>query len=172
MESAPGMKAVARPVRESELYMLNILNRLIQNKKAFTLRPVLRSLKSVGGSRTRKQFGEVGFTLRSYTRKVCSEVGQTLSEYAIVIGLVTAALLSMQPFIRRSVQAILKGSADELGNQQAEETLPVFGTKETSYYKTETKSATNEFWVAGLMRRIEETEATKSGNIVREERID
>ena len=43
--------------------------------------------------------------------------GQSISEYVIVIGIVAAALLLMQTYIKRGIQGVIKASADELGDQ-------------------------------------------------------
>jgi len=43
--------------------------------------------------------------------------GQSIVEYAILLGVVIAALLIMQVFIKRGVQGGLKDSADKLGDQ-------------------------------------------------------
>jgi hypothetical protein len=43
-------------------------------------------------------------------------VAQTLSEYAILIGIVTAAILSMQVFVRRRTQAVIFDTINEFGD--------------------------------------------------------
>lgn len=43
--------------------------------------------------------------------------GQSIVEYAILLGVVIAALLIMQMFIKRSYQGNLKDSADKMGDQ-------------------------------------------------------
>ncbi|MFA5005721.1 MAG: hypothetical protein WC561_06335 [Candidatus Omnitrophota bacterium] len=43
--------------------------------------------------------------------------GQSIVEYAILLGVVIAALLIMQMFIKRSYQGGLKESADKIGEQ-------------------------------------------------------
>jgi len=43
--------------------------------------------------------------------------GQSIVEYAILLGVVIAALLIMQLFIKRSYQGNLKDSADKMGDQ-------------------------------------------------------
>ena len=45
--------------------------------------------------------------------------GQSILEYAILLGVVIAALLIMQMFIKRSYQGSLKESADKMGEQFA-----------------------------------------------------
>ncbi|MDP2940618.1 MAG: hypothetical protein Q8O13_11215 [Candidatus Omnitrophota bacterium] len=46
---------------------------------------------------------------------------QSLTEYVIVLGLVVVALTTMQVYMRRGIQAVVKVSADELGFQQNSE---------------------------------------------------
>ena len=43
--------------------------------------------------------------------------GQSILEYAILLGVVIAALLIMQMFVKRSYQGGLKDSADKIGDQ-------------------------------------------------------
>lgn len=38
-------------------------------------------------------------------------------EYAVLVGIVLAAVLSMQVYLRRSIQASLKVAADQIGDQ-------------------------------------------------------
>lgn len=45
-------------------------------------------------------------------------LAQALSEYVIMIGLVAAALAGMQAYMKRAIQAVVKVSADELGEQR------------------------------------------------------
>jgi hypothetical protein len=60
---------------------------------------------------------------------------QSISEYVVFIGIVTIALLGMQVYMKRGIQAVIKTSADEVGNQQdAEEIDPNKGTKMNSTF--------------------------------------
>ena len=43
--------------------------------------------------------------------------GQSLAEYAILLGIVAAAAVTMQVYARRGLQAGLKAAADQLGDQ-------------------------------------------------------
>lgn len=43
--------------------------------------------------------------------------GQSFAEYAILISVVTAALLAMQIYMKRGIQAVVKYSTDQWGNQ-------------------------------------------------------
>ena len=45
--------------------------------------------------------------------------GQSILEYAILLGVIIAALLIMQVFVKRSYQGSLKESADKMGEQFA-----------------------------------------------------
>lgn len=44
-------------------------------------------------------------------------VGQSIAEYGILISVVTVALLAMQIYMRRGIQAAVKYSTDQFGNQ-------------------------------------------------------
>jgi Flp pilus assembly pilin Flp len=49
--------------------------------------------------------------------------GQGIIEYAIILGLIVAALSAMRVYIKRGIQAGIKVAADQLGSQEnAEET--------------------------------------------------
>lgn len=68
--------------------------------------------------------------------------GQSIVEYTVIIGLVVAALTTMQVYVRRGIQAGIKIAADELGPQEdAGETDPQKGTKSASEINTKTTSA-------------------------------
>ena len=41
-------------------------------------------------------------------------IGQAIVEYAVLIGIVTAALVTMQTYIKRGVQAGIKAAADQI----------------------------------------------------------
>ena len=42
---------------------------------------------------------------------------QSIVEYTFIIGIVATALLMMQLYMKRSIQAVVKVASDELGNQ-------------------------------------------------------
>ena len=44
--------------------------------------------------------------------------GQAIVEYAILVGIVTAALMTMQTYMKRGVQAGIKVAADQFGDQR------------------------------------------------------
>jgi Flp pilus assembly pilin Flp len=43
--------------------------------------------------------------------------GQSITEYIVLIGLVSMAIIGMQVYMKRGIQAAIKLSADELGSQ-------------------------------------------------------
>jgi len=47
--------------------------------------------------------------------------GQSITEYIVLIGLVSMAIIGMQVYMKRGIQAAIKLSADELGSQ----TIPI-----------------------------------------------
>jgi uncharacterized protein (UPF0333 family) len=44
--------------------------------------------------------------------------GQTLLEYTVVVGLVLLILVTMSPLMKRTIQGMVKGVADQIGNQK------------------------------------------------------
>lgn len=44
--------------------------------------------------------------------------GQSITEYAILIGIVSAAVMGMNVYIKRGVQAGIKQSVDQMANQE------------------------------------------------------
>ena len=49
-----------------------------------------------------------------FKAKIKKSVGQSLSEYVIFIGVVSAALMGMQTYVKRGIQAVVKTQADAL----------------------------------------------------------
>ncbi len=43
---------------------------------------------------------------------------QSISEYVILIGIVALALIGMQVYMRRGIQAVVKTAADQIGDQK------------------------------------------------------
>lgn len=44
--------------------------------------------------------------------------GQSITEYVILLGVVAAAVLGMQSYAKRGIQAGIKAAADRIGSQQ------------------------------------------------------
>lgn len=70
-----------------------------------------------------------------FLRKAHSKA-QSISEYVLVIGIVSIALISMQAYMKRGVQAVIKVASDQAGNQSAEEIDVQKGTKTDSQITT------------------------------------
>jgi len=49
-------------------------------------------------------------------------MGQSIAEYSILFAVVTAALLAMQVYMKRGIQAAVKHSTDQFGSQDYMET--------------------------------------------------
>ncbi len=81
--------------------------------------------------------------MRFLTRKhLLFRRGQSISEYMFVFGLVAVTLISMQIYMKRGIQAVVKVATDELGGQQAEETDPEKGTlSNTTFYTTDDRTS-------------------------------
>lgn len=52
--------------------------------------------------------------------------GQSIAEYAVVLGIVIAAVVAMQIYVKRQLQGKMKGAVDFVPNEDAK----------TSYFKT------------------------------------
>ncbi len=50
-------------------------------------------------------------------KKFFNHRGQNIIDYSIIISIVAIALATMQPYIRRGIQATIKVAADQLGPQ-------------------------------------------------------
>ena len=58
---------------------------------------------------------------------------QSILEYAILVVLITIALMAMSLYFRRGIQSVIKIAADEAGNQkEAEDIDPLKGIKASS----------------------------------------
>ena len=55
--------------------------------------------------------------------ETCSKA-QSLLEYVVLIGIVTAALVAMTPYLKRGVQGIVKVMADQIGAQNEADQSP------------------------------------------------
>ena len=89
--------------------------------------------------------------------------GQSTVEYAVLIVIVIAALLSIQIYIRRGVSGRLKDSADQIGDQ-----FDYLNTN--AYTQVKTISNTTDAYTAGVskttLRDAETTTTTSSTNII------
>lgn len=60
-----------------------------------------------------------------------------MGECVLLLGIISAALLGMQTYMRRGIQGVVKTATDELGRQQDSAELdPVKGSKENAYTHT------------------------------------
>lgn len=76
-------------------------------------------------------------------RYLLKKRGQTTLEYAILIGVIVAALIAMQVYLKRGFQGKIRDSADNMGDQYS----PGFTT---SHEVTQSASDTNENVGAGI----------------------
>lgn len=49
--------------------------------------------------------------------RLCDKRGQNTLEYALLIGVIVAALIAMQTYLKKGVQGRLKESTDNIGKQ-------------------------------------------------------
>lgn len=71
--------------------------------------------------------------------------GQSITEYILLIGIVTAALLGMQVYMKRGIQAVIKSASDEMGEQKkgAVDVDYKLDWKWKGYSKTDTSTTAN-----------------------------
>jgi hypothetical protein len=92
--------------------------------------------------------------------------GQSTAEYAIVIGLVIAAAVAMQVYVKRSLQAKVKDAVDY---NDASATMLSTGQYEPYYLTSEMDNTRKESTTAstaaggGVTRTINEDEANRTG---------
>jgi len=60
----------------------------------------------------------------SRNERRASRLGQSIAEYTVLISVIAAALLAMQLYMKRGIQATIKYSADQFGSQDWRETDP------------------------------------------------
>jgi len=92
--------------------------------------------------------------VKKMLRILKSKRAQTTAEYAILIGLVVAALVAMQIYVKRGLQGRMKGATDYLATQTTD--LGAAGQYEP-YYLSSSFDAT---------RDTTESEATATGGSV------
>jgi Flp pilus assembly pilin Flp len=66
--------------------------------------------------------------------------GQQVVEYAILIGIIAVTLMAMQVFAKRGLQAVIKGSADQIG-PQSDSQQPMSSSAMTSASSTLTEAS-------------------------------
>lgn len=92
---------------------------------------------------------------------------QSISEYVVLIGIVTAALLGMQVYMKRGIQGVIKVQADQLGPQQGQQVFINFKRQTKSDSTTYTSSAgtvaTESFVGGGRRKDYKDTKTYTSG---------
>lgn len=90
--------------------------------------------------------------------------GQSTAEYAVVLGVVIAAVIAMQVYVKRGLQAKIKGVADHYSATGA---ANVGGTKQyepsyvdSTYTVNQTRDSTDELTSGGGTSRTGITETT------------
>ena len=72
--------------------------------------------------------------------KLNRKKAQSTMEYALVIGVVVAALLAINIYIKRAAEGRLKSSVDQIGEQFDAHKTSVFRNETTTGYTRETSS--------------------------------
>ena len=91
--------------------------------------------------------------------------GQTTAEYAVVIGVAIAAVVAMQVYVRRGLQAKMKGTADYFSTQGAngaatnKQYEPYY--TQSNYAVTQNRSSVDKVEAGGAVNRTGITETTQ-----------
>ena len=100
-------------------------------------------------------------TVKGYNFK-----GQSISEYAVLIGLITLALVGMQVYMKRGIQGVVKVAADQLGPQQGQQVL-IAGRRQTNTVSNTIGSRSGgvgtQVFTGGRQERSTNTISTSSG---------
>ena len=101
-------------------------------------------------------------------------IGQTLTEYVLIVMVAVTAVVGMQIYMKRSIQAKVKDVADSATDLLAGAGIPNVPQQYEPYYFTETVtpsttshdfSATETFAVGGAFgRAVTKDETTRTGN--------
>lgn len=78
--------------------------------------------------------------MRKRLHRLSLDRAQSIVEYSIILSIVVAALIAMQVYMKRGIQAGIKFAADELGPQEAEKTDIEKGTETSSEINTKADS--------------------------------
>jgi len=100
---------------------------------------------------------------------------QSITEYAVLLGIVSLALIGMQVYMKRGLQAAVKDAANELGPQENAQLLINFKRQEETRSETTTKrggSIQTQTFSGGGLRRDTDTkvESTSTSTSTAEER--
>ena len=91
---------------------------------------------------------------------------QVASEYVIIIIIVGVALAAMSLYFRRSIQAVVKLAADEVGAQKDSEIVPEEGQKQDGRSHITTVSSLTQNIIGsegGVQNRTIDSTSTSSG---------
>ena len=95
-----------------------------------------------------------------------SKRAQTTAEYAILIGLVVAALVAMQTYVKRGLQGRMKDATDQVGLQNPSlNTTPQYEPYYMQQNVTQSTSATDNENIAlgGAVTRSSDSTSTRTG---------
>lgn len=103
--------------------------------------------------------------------KLKNRRAQSLSEYAILLGIVVAAIVSMQVFVKRRVQAVIYDSFEQFGDTKyVEEYNPLLGGEQrTSAFNTITTGAYRTLGSGGVKQSLIDETTKGTGYSEREE---
>ena len=106
---------------------------------------------------------------------LCNKRGQSTLEYAVLIIIVIAALLSIQVYIKRGVQGRLKSSADDIGDQYSvgntnviKKTISISNTTET-YGLAKDETTFDQGVSRSKLRENEKTMTTEKAVILKQD---
>jgi Flp pilus assembly pilin Flp len=75
--------------------------------------------------------------------EISNNKAQNMIEYTIVLGIIAAAFVVMNPLMKRGIQAMIRITADQIGNQQgAEQTFNDLERGQMDDYTVSTRAIT------------------------------
>lgn len=99
-------------------------------------------------------------------------LGQSIMEYTLIIGIVVAALIVMQVYIKRGIQAATKVAADQLSDQTTPDYLNIQTERSGYLISTNSSSQQNGYrhertlsGLSGMDKRTTVNEVTISNGI-------
>lgn len=101
--------------------------------------------------------------------RFCIRRGQTTAEYAVVIGVVIAAVVAMQVYVKRSLQAKTADATNYLASQETNVTGNLTQYEpyyvDSSYQVSQDTASTDQFSTGGTVSRtgISETTTRETG---------
>jgi len=95
---------------------------------------------------------------------------QSTAEYVVVLGLIVAAVVAMQTYIKRGFQSRIKDAVDYVDNAGQSNVVTFSGNQYEPYYlssdfdSTRTASGTEDLLTAGAANRTSNEQSSRTGS--------